>query len=62
MKVGKDPVVSPFNRCSVVVGGSAMNGSRNALSGVLLAVSYRIGKASWNCRGSSSGQSVGKGP
>ena len=33
MKVGREPVVIPFNRCSVVVGGSENISSRNDRDG-----------------------------
>ena len=33
INVGSVPVVRPLSRCSVVVGGSAMKGRRNALRG-----------------------------
>lgn len=42
INVGSVPVVNPFNRCNVVVGGSAMKGSKNAFSGVSFAVWYKI--------------------
>ena len=54
MNVGNVPVVNPFNLCKVVVGGSAMNGKRMALSGCLEAVSYKTGKALWKKRAFSS--------
>lgn len=52
MNVGRVPVVRPFNLCSVAVGGSAMNGKRNAFSGVCLAVSSSTVRALWKWCGS----------
>ena len=44
INVGNDPVVNPFKRCNVVVGGSAINFNNMALFCEDDAKSYKMGK------------------